>query len=484
MLLKGTRLSVKLYGGFGLLIILLLAVAGVGFFSLTNLIQGVDKSEDANQLVKWVLEVRRHEKNYIIRKDKEYEHKVNDLVGRILDRAELTKAKFSDETDLQRLDKVILETGEYHQAFQKFVGAMGAGETARTQDRNLAQLDARMVQAARQVIKECEDLKTEQMKKMGETMGFTQVTLLVTSLAAAALGLFLAWSITRSVTRPLQRVITGLEDGSGQVASAANQVSDSSQSLAEGASQQAASLEETSSSMEEMASMTKQSADNARQADALKQETGRIMDRAGVSIRELRQAIETISAASDKTAEIVRTIDEIAFQTNLLALNAAVEAARAGEAGAGFAVVAEEVRNLAQRAAEAANDTSELIQGNIVNINRGAELMAQTDKAFIQVQESSGNMGALVAEIAAATEEQSQGIEQINQATCEMDKVTQQVAASAEETAAASEQLNAQAETLRGFVGELTRIIRGGVQVESRIQLGTGTPKSMMLEMN
>jgi methyl-accepting chemotaxis protein len=153
-----------------------------------------------------------------------------------------------------------------------------------------------------------------------------------------------------------------------------------------------------------------------------------------------------IHASSDETAKIIKTIDEIAFQTNLLALNAAVEAARAGEAGAGFAVVADEVRNLAMRAAEAAKTTAGLIEENIKDIKEGSELVASTDEAFKQlVRDNSNKVGELVGEIAAASQEQSQGVEQVNNAMADMDKITQQNAASAEQSASASEQLNSQA---------------------------------------
>jgi methyl-accepting chemotaxis protein len=231
--------------------------------------------------------------------------------------------------------------------------------------------------------------------------------------------------------------------------------------LAQGASEQAASLQESSSFLEEMASMTRTNADNARQADALMGDTSRVVETATSSMTALIQSMQEVSTASQETAKIIKTIDEIAFQTNLLALNAAVEAARAGEAGAGFAVVADEVRNLAMRAADAAKNTANLIEGTVKKVKDGSELVSKTNDAFKQVASSSAKAGDLVAEISAASSEQAQGIGQINTAVTELDKVTQQNAANAEESASAAEEMSAQAETMKSVVDELQSMVGG-----------------------
>jgi methyl-accepting chemotaxis protein len=280
-------------------------------------------------------------------------------------------------------------------------------------------------------------------------------------LGALVFGILIAFFITRSITVPIRRIIEGLSDGSEQVAAAAEQVSAGSQSLAEGASEQAAALEETSSSLEEMSSMTKNNADNANEAKSGMGTAGQIVDKVNRHMGDMADSIGEITRSSEETSKIIKTIDEIAFQTNLLALNAAVEAARAGEAGAGFAVVADEVRNLAMRAAEAAKNTTDLIENTIKSVKSGNELTLNTQTAFKENMEIAKQVGILVDEISAASNEQAQGVEEINRAVTEMDKVVQQVAANAEESASASEELNAQAEQMQAFVMELVNMVGG-----------------------
>ena len=285
--------------------------------------------------------------------------------------------------------------------------------------------------------------------------------ILISVLTVGLLMTIVGWFLTRSTVRPIFRTADYLNQTAAEVTAAANQVSSASQSLAEGASEQASSLEETSSSLEEMASMTKQNADNANQAKSMMRETTEIVKKVDRQMNEMAGAITEITKTSEETGKIIKTIDEIAFQTNLLALNAAVEAARAGEAGAGFAVVADEVRNLALRAAEAARNTNSLIDNTIKAVKQGNELTQATREAFRENVTNAAKVGQLIDEIAAASDEQAQGIGQVNKAVTEMDKVTQQTAASAEESASASEELTAQAEQMKGYVGDLLAVVGG-----------------------
>ena len=270
------------------------------------------------------------------------------------------------------------------------------------------------------------------------------------------------WCLSRFVITPVGKIISGLEECAVQVTSASGELSGSAHQLAEGASEGAASLEETSASLEEVSTMARRNADNAAECNTLMREVNTVMGKANQSMAAQTVAMGEISKASEQTSKIIKTIDEIAFQTNLLALNAAVEAARAGEAGAGFAVVADEVRNLAMRAAEAARNTANLIEGTVLKVKEGEDLLVRTNEDFCEVAEVAAKVGSLVDEIAVASNEQTTGLDQVNSAITEIDRVTQQTAASSEEAASASEELSAQAEYMKKFVDDLSVLVSGG----------------------
>jgi methyl-accepting chemotaxis protein len=309
------------------------------------------------------------------------------------------------------------------------------------------------------------------MKNMWKMVAISVVCVLV--------ALILMWFVARNIAGPIKRVIEGLNENADQVSSGSNQVSSYSQQLAEGASEQAASIEETSSSLEEMSSMTKQNADHAGEADNLMKEANQVVVQANDSMSQLTTSMGEISNASNETAKIIKTIDEIAFQTNLLALNAAVEAARAGEAGAGFAVVADEVRNLALRAADAAKNTADLIEGTVKKVNDGSDLVAKTNEAFTEVATSASKVGELVGEIAAASKAQAQGIEHVNKAVTEMDKIVQQNSANAEESASASEEMSGQAGQMKGFVDELVALVGSNGRTTKEVTTAQSRPQAV-----
>jgi methyl-accepting chemotaxis protein len=226
-------------------------------------------------------------------------------------------------------------------------------------------------------------------------------------------------------------------------------VSNSSQALSQAATEQASSLEEISSSMAELGSQTTNNAENASQANDLTDKVKNTADNGNRHMQAMMDAMQEINQAGQNISKINKVIDEIAFQINLLALNAAVEAARAGKHGRGFAVVAEEVRNLAARSAAAARETSALIEGTVEKTRKGAEIAGTTAEALSEILTGVSDASSLVAEIANASNEQAQGISQVNHGLGQLDRVTQQNTANAEESAAAAEELSGQAEQLR-----------------------------------
>jgi methyl-accepting chemotaxis protein len=268
------------------------------------------------------------------------------------------------------------------------------------------------------------------------------------------------------------RVSRGLNAAGLELNDASNQVSSSSQSLAENASEQASALQEVAASLEEISSMAHQNAENANQCDNSMNEANATFEKIDNNMNSLVTAMDGIQKNTKDTENIIKTIDEISFQTNLLALNAAVEAARAGEAGAGFAVVAEEVRNLAQRAAEAAQNTQDLIERTVSSVDDGSRIMESVRESVMENMEIGSKVGTLVSEINAASDEQSNGLTQVNVAIQQLDKSTQSVAANSEEAAASSEEMNAQANDLEKLVLELVTAV-GGDQLQNMKKSGS-----------
>ena len=279
--------------------------------------------------------------------------------------------------------------------------------------------------------------------------------LLVVVLIIAAFGV----RMVRGTNGELRELARTISEGAEQAASASSQVASSSQSLAQGASEQAATLEETSASSEEITSMTQKNAENCRSVASLMTDTERLVTSGNQTLEDMVGSMQEMNKASEKVSRIIKVIDEIAFQTNILALNAAVEAARAGEAGMGFAVVADEVRSLAQRSAQAAKDTSALIEESLSRSRESAQKLDQVAGAMRSITESATSVKTLVDEVNVSSQEQARGMEQIAKSVSQMDKVTQQTAANAEESASAAEELSAQARAMQAAITKLQELI-------------------------
>ena len=265
--------------------------------------------------------------------------------------------------------------------------------------------------------------------------------------------------VRRSIVRPVKRVADNLAQTFHLTVAGVGEIAKASQSLAEGASEQAASLEETSASLEEMSGMTRNNAENAAKVNELARQARQAADNGAREMESMSQAMQDIKRSSDDIAKIIKTIDEIAFQTNILALNAAVEAARAGEAGMGFAVVAEEVRSLAQRSAHAAKETAGKIEGAISKTAQGVQISGKVAQNLLEIVDKIRRVDELAGAVATASKEQTQGIEQVNTAVTQVDQVTQSNAALAEQSAGAAEQLKAQTVALNQAVIELMALV-------------------------
>ncbi len=289
--------------------------------------------------------------------------------------------------------------------------------------------------------------------------GRNETLVLGLSLVGIVFGVVAGYFIVRSVTRPIAHVAAVLKEGSDRTAAASRQVSSASQAMADGSCQQAASLEETSSSLVEMGSMIKRTAEHTESARQMAGETRAAADHGSDDMKAMKDAMDSIKSAGAEITKIIKTIDEIAFQTNILALNAAVEAARAGEAGAGFAVVAEEVRNLAHRSAEAARETAAKIENSNQRSEHGIRLSERVGNNFNEITQRARKLDTMIQEIADAAKQQSQGIETINAEIARIDSITQANSASAEETASSSAELQSQADRLREAVEELNRMV-------------------------
>ncbi|HUJ73442.1 MAG TPA: methyl-accepting chemotaxis protein, partial [bacterium] len=275
--------------------------------------------------------------------------------------------------------------------------------------------------------------------------------------AVVAIGMIIGMGLLRGT----DRIVRELNSASTQTLSASQQVSSSSQMLASGASQQASSIQDVTNTLEKISAAIKQNAEHAAAAEALARQAQDHTTSGSAAMTRMVEAIQSIKDASDKTAKINKTIDEIAFQTNLLALNATVEAARAGDAGRGFAVVAEEVRNLASRSAVAAKDTSALIQDSQQRATQGVAVSEEVRRLLEKTRHTVDEVNGLVRNVAGASKEQHKLVDEIHAAVTQMEQIVPANAAGAEETAAASEELSSQAETLSGVVTELAHMMRG-----------------------
>lgn len=305
-------------------------------------------------------------------------------------------------------------------------------------------------------------------KEASASLSLASLIMVIGLVVAFVISVLVAFFIIRSIVKIVTESVKSLSEGTTQVVSASEQISSASVSLAEGASSQASSVEEVSATIEEATASNNQNADNSREANILAQHSNDAAKVGNERVGDLMVAMEEITSSSQKISRIIKTIDEIAFQTNLLALNAAVEAARAGEHGLGFAVVAEEVKNLAERSAGAAKEITGIIEASIDQVKVGTEVANKTKESFTEILNGIKKTSDLIGEIAISAKEQAEGMNQIATAMGSVDQITQQNASASEETAAAAEELNAQAISMLDNVAELAMLAGFDISKENR----------------
>jgi len=375
------------------------------------------------------------------------------------------RAVTRQQVNLQQLDKIAESNEQYKIAMQNYMAKSA----------ELQELNKQRTVVGLKTIDVSKDTALAGIKNTKNAANGAALSLAASSglmiiglIAAVGFGSFLAWVIVIGITKPVNRIVDGLNESAQQVSSASRQLSASSQQLAEGSAEQAASIQETSSTLEQSSSMVRQNTENTKQAALLAKQAKDSAEKGNKEMQAMMTSMEELKKSSDEIAKIIKVIDEIAFQTNILALNAAVEAARAGEAGMGFAVVAEEVRNLAQRSAQAAKDTASIIESNIHLSEQGVDVSRNVNDSLVEINKQSQKVSELLDEIAAASQEQAQGIAQINKAISQMEQVVQANASTAEESASASQELSSQSVSMKDIVNSLVALVNGANAIQEQ----------------
>ncbi|MCB0317399.1 MAG: hypothetical protein KDD56_01485 [Bdellovibrionales bacterium] len=403
---------------------------------------------------------------------------LNEVAGEVTEHGNLFREMLDKNNEIITDNKTINQVNEVRPSLDKYITLAEAIVT------NAAKHDSSIQQDLNEFMEAFEDLEgkmealSDSIENTSKDIGDknwhfidnTEILFIAICVLAILIAVTTVVYIQRKVISPLISMIESTNKTSNLVGNSANQIGTESSNLAFGATQQASSLEETAASLEEISSMVKQNASNAQVANDLVSSLNTMSSEGVESMKEMSSAIQSIQDAANETAEIIKTIDDIAFQTNLLALNAAVEAARAGDAGKGFAVVAEEVRKLALHSAEAAKNTTSRIQRSKELAQNGVSVTKAVDDSLKKMYDSSIKASSIVQEIASASREQSEGINQINSAVSDLDRVTQQNAASAQESAAAGQQLLSQSGILAKIVTELSTLVHGKPQSTVKIK--------------
>lgn len=427
----------------------------IGNVDLNKLISQVEDKYDevlmSNRAVIANLDVIISEVKYFLKKDVEYDEDVDKYLERMEYQLSQLYNKLDNDADKVKIDTIRTDVKDFIANYESYKGLLEAQSTQKEVLR----------ESATEIIIATENLASAEEIKMNNDMSNAKNSALIFGFISIICGIALAFILSRNLVKQLTKNINVLSQSASQVSSASSQLVSAGQQLSQGSAEQAASIEETSATMNETSSMVKQNVENTRLANNLSKEASDAASQGSQKMQGMSKSMVEIQESSNEISKIIKVIDEIAFQTNMLALNAAVEAARAGEAGQGFAVVATEVRNLAQKSAQAAKNTADIIDRNMELSEQGVSISNDVNQSLNQILTKTQNVSQLIAEIAAASEEQSRGTTQVDDAITHIEKVVQSNAATAEESAASAEELQNQAKALSNVVSDLNKLING-----------------------
>lgn len=499
--MKFKKLQTKILAGYILIVMIFVVIAGVLYFQMNNVGNEVSRltglefaTYRINQQLAFNLAERASNiRGYMLYGNKEYADGFKSLSDESTVLGEELLGISGLEEEKEMIDRSLIWA---NRIIQELIPAVDRGnpEEINRLTSELSPETAALIEMNKKLSAMRESNIEEITKHVGQMQRIMILILFISTGIAVVLALILGLVLTRSITNPIKKIVgisekiaegdldvevdiesrdeigmlagafaamtnnlndvmANINDAAEQVASGARQMSESSMALSQGATEQASSIEELTASLEQISAQTKQNAQNAGEANNLAESSKSNAMQGNEQMKQMLKAMDEINESSSNISRIIKVIDEIAFQTNILALNAAVEAARAGQHGKGFAVVAEEVRNLAARSANAAKETTTMIEGSIRKVEDGMKIANETADALNRIVEGIAKVANLVNEIAVASNEQAAGIAQINQGVMQVSQVVQTNSATSEESAAASQELSSQAEMLRDQVG-------------------------------